>query len=93
MVNIEIIFIDINKYIYHSCLHLKHGAMVIDAITLSGLTINNPEIMTYHVGIFAKLVNHDTILKSGDRLEIYRPLISDPKTKRRARAKIKNKEL
>lgn len=38
-------------------------------------------------GIFSKSCTPDTILKDGDRLEIYRPLLADPKTMRRQRAK------
>jgi putative ubiquitin-RnfH superfamily antitoxin RatB of RatAB toxin-antitoxin module len=38
------------------------------------------------VGIFAQLRNPDDKLKDGDRIEIYRPLIMDPKESRRQRA-------
>lgn len=38
------------------------------------------------VGIFGKLVALDSQVKTGDRIEIYRPLIADPKEQRRKRA-------
>jgi putative ubiquitin-RnfH superfamily antitoxin RatB of RatAB toxin-antitoxin module len=38
------------------------------------------------VGIFGKRVSPDTVLSSRDRIEIYRPLIADPKQARRRRA-------
>ncbi len=38
------------------------------------------------VGIFGERVRLDTVLQAGDRVEIYRPLLVDPKEARRARA-------
>jgi putative ubiquitin-RnfH superfamily antitoxin RatB of RatAB toxin-antitoxin module len=38
------------------------------------------------VGIFGKLVHRDHALNDGDRIEIYRPLMEEPKLARRARA-------
>ena len=38
------------------------------------------------VGIFGRPVNRDTLLKAGDRVELYRPLAVDPKEARRRRA-------
>ena len=38
------------------------------------------------VGIFSKLTRMDTVLRDGDRVEIYRPLIADPKEVRKRRA-------
>ena len=35
------------------------------------------------VGVWGKQVSNDYVLKSGDRVEIYRPLIADPKDLRR----------
>ena len=41
------------------------------------------------VGIFSKLVERDQVLRDGDRVELYRPLIADPKIARRKRAQKK----
>ena len=38
------------------------------------------------LGIFGRQVKDDTILQNGDRVELYRPLLIDPKTARRRRA-------
>jgi putative ubiquitin-RnfH superfamily antitoxin RatB of RatAB toxin-antitoxin module len=38
------------------------------------------------VGTFGKLITLDTKVNTGDRVEIYRPLIADPKEQRRKRA-------
>ena len=44
------------------------------------------EISTVKLGIFGKAVKSDTTLRAGDRVEIYRPLIADPKLARKKRA-------
>ena len=38
------------------------------------------------MGIFGKLAKLDTVLREKDRVEIYRPLIADPKQVRKERA-------
>ena len=64
------------------------GTTVLDAIRASGILEKYPEIdiATSKVGIFGKLVKPDTVLREKDRIEIYRPLIADPKEVRRKRA-------
>jgi putative ubiquitin-RnfH superfamily antitoxin RatB of RatAB toxin-antitoxin module len=59
------------------------------AIEASGILQQFPEIdLTVNkVGIFGKLTQLDKELAAGDRVEIYRPLIADPKEARRQRAK------
>lgn len=41
---------------------------------------------TLKLGIFSKAIKPDTVLREGDRVEIYRPLQADPKAVRRQRA-------
>lgn len=50
------------------------------------LTQNSIDLENHTIGIYGKLMPLDYILKNGDRIEIYRPLINDPKTIRRKRA-------
>jgi putative ubiquitin-RnfH superfamily antitoxin RatB of RatAB toxin-antitoxin module len=38
------------------------------------------------VGIYGRVVTRETTLRNGDRVEIYRPLMADPKQARRRRA-------
>ncbi|MGE0558751.1 MAG: RnfH family protein [Burkholderiales bacterium] len=42
-------------------------------------------LMVLPVGIYGREVPLDTVLQAGDRLEIYRPLLADPKEARRRR--------
>lgn len=64
------------------------GATAEEAIRESGILKRFREIdlAKNNVGVFGKRVNLDTVLKDGDRVEIYRPLIADPKESRRTRA-------
>lgn len=64
------------------------GTTVAEAIHASGVLVRYPEIDLAHnkLGIFGKLAKADTVLRDKDRIEIYRPLIADPKEVRRKRA-------
>lgn len=64
------------------------GTKVEDAIRLSGILERFPEIdlSQTKVGVFSKLTSLDAVLRDKDRVEIYRPLIADPKEVRRRRA-------
>lgn len=67
---------------------LPLGATIEDAIHRSDMLRHFPEInlAVNQVGIFGKLAKLDTRLRNGDRVEIYRPLVADPKEMRRQRA-------
>jgi putative ubiquitin-RnfH superfamily antitoxin RatB of RatAB toxin-antitoxin module len=67
---------------------LADGATVEDAIRASGVLDKFPEmdLAKNKIGIFSKLVKLDETLRDKDRVEIYRPLIADPKEVRRKRA-------
>lgn len=68
-------------------LRLPRGATVAEAIELSGIRLRFPEIgPDSPVGIFSRKVPPDQRLSPGDRVEVYRPLIADPKEIRRERA-------
>lgn len=64
------------------------GTTAQQAVELSGILNKFPEIdLTRNkLGIFAKLSKPDTVLRDRDRVEIYRPLIADPKEVRKKRA-------
>ena len=63
-------------------------ATVEDIIKLSGILEKFPEIdlAVNKVGVFGKLTKLGNTLRQGDRVEIYRKLIADPKEVRRKRA-------
>ncbi len=67
---------------------LPEGATVENAIRASGLLLRYPDIdLTWNaVGVFGERVTLDHVVEEGDRVEVYRPLVADPKETRRARA-------
>ena len=67
---------------------VSDDCLVEQAIILSGILGRFPEIdlAINAVGIFSDKVTLDAPLHEGDRIEIYRPLIIDPKDARRLRA-------
>jgi len=69
-------------------LRVASGTTVGQAVETSGVLAEFPEInlVTQPVGIYAKKKTLDTVLRERDRIEIYRPLIADPKDSRRKRA-------
>ena len=64
------------------------GANAEQAIKASGVLAKFPEIdlAVNKIGVFGKLSKLDAELRHLDRVEIYRPLIADPKEVRRQRA-------
>ena len=68
-------------------LQLPQGATLEQAIGASGMLKRHPEIdlTKQKVGVFGKLKPRDTVLADHDRVEIYRPLIVDPKAARQRR--------
>jgi hypothetical protein len=69
-------------------LKMPEGTTVEQAINVSGLLDRFPEIdaADIKVGIFGNVCKLDQQLRKDDRVEIYRPLIHDPKEARRQRA-------
>ena len=69
--------------------NVEEGTTIQQAIVTSGILDQCPaiDLKINEVGIFSKIVALDTLVRAGDRIEIYRPLILDPKQARRIRAK------
>lgn len=69
-------------------LTLPVGATLQQAVEASGLPAKYPEIDSAKgkFGLYSKLARPDAVLRDRDRVEIYRPLIADPKEVRKQRA-------
>ena len=67
---------------------LEEGARAIDAVRSSGLAERHRELRldALVLGVFGALIAPQARLRDGDRVEIYRALIADPKDARRRRA-------
>lgn len=74
------------QYLYS--VKVPEGSSVEQAIISSGLLEIRSDISLQQnkVGIFSRPVKLQDEVQSGDRIEIYRPLIADPKDLRRQRA-------
>ena len=74
-------------------LRVPAGTTVGEVIARSGIAAKHPEVdwNSVAVGIFGKQVSAVTALVDHDRVEIYRPLIADPKQARRKRARRGNR--
>lgn len=86
MSQVEVIYVpDDGRVVQYSvpCLPLMTVGMAIES---SGIARQFPETAAYAVGVFSHQVTRDTPVRAGDRVEIYRPLQSDPKEKRKQRA-------
>lgn len=69
-------------------LEVPAGTTLRGAIARSGILERFPaiDLERSRVGIWSRLATPEEILRDGDRVEIYRPLIADPKEVRRQRA-------
>ena len=71
-------------------LEVKEGCNMLEAVISSRIIDKFPEIepSSMTLGIFSKVEKkpESVVLSAGDRVEIYRPLIADPKEARKKRA-------
>ncbi|MGC6323806.1 RnfH family protein [Pasteurella multocida] len=86
-IKIEIAYAYPERY-YLKKLTVEEGTMIQTAILQSGILQQFTEIdlRENKVGIFSRPAKLTDQLKDGDRIEIYRPLLADPKEIRRKRA-------
>lgn len=88
MISITVDLVFIGAGIQHiEAICLQEGSCVRDLIGASGCLTRYPELEDWEgrVGIFGECVSPDTIISSGDRIEIYPRLKLDPKESRRKR--------
>jgi putative ubiquitin-RnfH superfamily antitoxin RatB of RatAB toxin-antitoxin module len=67
---------------------LAAGGTALDAVRQSGIAeeFEGLNIDNARLGLFGKVISPGQVLHEGDRVEIYRPLIADPKLVRKERA-------
>lgn len=89
-IEVEIIHLGINSR-FHRALQIPVGSSAQQALDASGVFVDCPELPPdAPIGIYGQKVQRDLVVKNGDRIEIYRPLVFDPKQARRNRAARKN---
>ncbi|MCK4675933.1 MAG: RnfH family protein [Gammaproteobacteria bacterium] len=86
-INVEVAYALPEKQIIRA-VNVDVGTTIGAAIVQSGIMMDFPdlELEEAKVGIFGKAAVMTTVLNDGERVEIYRPLIADPKEVRRKRA-------
>ena len=90
MINVEVAYAEYDKQLIKS-ISVAVGTTAIQAVQLSAIRDDFSQIPDddeIEMGIFSKKCLVDEILKAGDRVEIYRPLLIDPKEARRLKAEV-----
>ena len=86
-ITVEVVFAAPGEQVLEQ-LRVPTDATIESVIRMSGILERFPEIdlATNKVGVFGKTAALSATLNEGDRIEIYRPLIADPKEARKKRA-------
>ena len=89
VIEIEVVYAAVDRQVLRT-VSVPEGATVRDALLKSGIGDEFPELdlAECSVGIFGKVIADPEVrlIQAGDRIEIYRPLLADPKEVRRLRA-------
>lgn len=80
MLSVEVVFSAQEGQAQEWTLRLPPGACLLDALRAAGL-----EASTWPAGIWGRRAERGQLLRDGDRVELYRPLLVDPKVARRER--------
>lgn len=91
-IRVEVVYAAASRQVMKT-LTLPAGSNIENAIRASGLLEEFPEIdlTANRLGIFGEFARLDRSLEDGERVEIYRALLVDPKEARRRRAQAKKK--
>ncbi|CAI8878211.1 MULTISPECIES: RnfH family protein [unclassified Pseudomonas] len=89
VIEIEVVYAAVDRQILRT-LSVPEGTTVRETVLKSGIGDEFPELDLNEcpLGIFGKVVADSQVrlIQAGDRIEIYRPLLADPKEVRRLRA-------
>ena len=89
VIEIEVVYAAVDRQVLRT-ISVPEGLTVRDALLKSGIGDEFPELDLAEcpVGIFGKVIADPEVrlIQAGDRIEIYRPLLADPKEVRRLRA-------
>lgn len=86
-IRVEVVYAS-SERAWRVSLQLPEGTTALQAFEASGVRERMPEssIGVPDLGVFAHPVERERVLRDGDRVEVYRPLLIDPKDARRKRA-------
>lgn len=89
MIHVQVVYALPKKQVIVE-LELPSGSTIRDALSASGLSVVSAgEDCGYphSLGVWGRIAKPDQVLRDRDRVEIYRPLVVDPKTARRLRSR------
>jgi len=86
VLRVEVAFAPAGAGVDLTALELPAGATLAQAVTASGV-LGRHGLSLAHIptGIWGRRAAANTLLRDGDRVELYRPLLCDPKEARRMR--------
>lgn len=86
-ITVEVVHAGVDRQVLRA-VEVPTGSTVQQALSLSGMAseFSGLDLADCPVGIFGKVVSRERVLEQGDRIELYRPLLADPKEVRRLRA-------
>jgi uncharacterized protein len=87
VISVEVVYAQAQRSIA-KLLSMPPGARIADALRLAAADedFRGLDLANAAVGVFGKVASREQPLKEGDRIEIYRPLLEEPKLARRERA-------
>ena len=87
MINVEIVYAHPQRTVCKPLI-MREGALIGEALdaVAADEDFRGVDLASATVGIFGSVASRDRPLREGDRVEIYRPLLEEPKLARRARA-------
>lgn len=87
MLAIEVVYATAEQQLLLA-LEVPAGTTVGEAVQLSGVAAQLSQVAVHDcpLGIFGKVVAAQRVIEAGDRIELYRPLLADPKEVRKQRA-------
>lgn len=86
-IGVEVVYAAAPHALQQASLRLPLGATAAEALRASGLPVTRDAdvLDTLSLGLWGRACTPDTVLRDRDRLELYRPLVVDPKEARRQR--------
>ena len=91
MLKIEIIFVPETGEAVRAIVEVRPGITAQQAIAQSNILEDHPQINYVGIGINGRTIDPAERVRAGDRIELYRELICDPKQARLQRVNKKSK--
>ena len=88
-ITVEVVFAGSASWVERRRVEVSTGCTVIQAVEASGIAqcLPTDSVDPARLGIFARKVDPGQLVRDGDRIEIYRPLVLDPMESRRRRSR------